>query len=378
MTEGTIAKWLKRDGDTVKRGEAIVEIDTDKATMSFEADAAGTLHLLSAAGDTLAVGAPIASITAAGSPGGAGALAAVADEQAPTKAAPKPAAPVATPARRRDGINASPLARRLATKRGIDLSAIKGTGPHNRILKQDIPATGTSQPTPVVAPAAAAAAATPFTHLQKIVAERMAQAAAVPTFYLETEVAFTKAIELRRQLKLTLDPTPTLNDIIVKAVAMALREHPRLNASYAADSMLLNERIDIAIAIAAGDDLFVPSIAGADALPLPAIALRSAELVTRARDHALTATDLAPATFTITNLGMFGTTRFVPLLNPPQAAILSVGAFSPDQRRLSDGVPETIGSLGLVCDHRIVYGAHGAAFLQTLTHILEAPMRLLL
>jgi pyruvate dehydrogenase E2 component (dihydrolipoamide acetyltransferase) len=303
----------------------------------------------------------------------------VAQKPAPVAAAPKPAAAaaVAPSTRKRDGINASPLARRLAAQRGVDLSAIAGSGPYNRILKADIPATGAGKPAPAATPAAPGAAVA-FTNLQKIVAERMAQAAAVPTFYLETEVAFTKAIELRRQLKLSVDPTPTLNDIIVKAVALALREHPRLNSSYADEAMLTNARIDVAIAIAAGDDLFVPSIASADTLPLPEIAIRSAELVARARDHALTAADLAPATFTITNLGMFGTTRFVPLLNPPQAAILSVGAFRPDATRVKDGAPEMVGSLGLVCDHRIVYGAHGAAFLQTLTELLEAPMRLLL
>jgi pyruvate dehydrogenase E2 component (dihydrolipoamide acetyltransferase) len=403
MTDGTIARWLKNDGDQVRRGEEIVEIDSDKATLSFEADVAGTLHLHCAVGDVIAVGSPIASIETVGAGTAGGTPASVPPIEVPpaiaTKATvaaaaatPKPEPIVAGTDARREGLNVSPLARRLAARLGVEVASVIPTGPYSRVLKRDVaragrrsaghavsPSNGRSA-APVLARASRApdGATRPFTHLERIVNERMAQAAAIPSFYLETEVAMTKLLQMREQLRASLTPTPSVNDVIVKAVAMVLRDHPRLNSSYRADGVVHHEQIDVAIAIAAGDDLFVPSVVGADTLSLAQVAARSAELVARARAHTLTPRDLSPGTFTVTNLGMFGTTRFTPLLNPPQAAILSVGAFRPSHARSEDGSAAPVAALGMVCDHRVVYGAHAAAFLESLVEFLEAPMRLLL
>jgi pyruvate dehydrogenase E2 component (dihydrolipoamide acetyltransferase) len=403
MTDGTIARWLKEDGDQVKRGEEIVEIDSDKATLSFEADAAGTLHLHCAVGDVIAVGVPIASIETVAAGGGGGTPA----PAPPLKARPESAktatvaAAAATPKSepvvagiegRRGGLNVSPVARRLAARLGVEVASVIGTGPYSRVLKRDVALAGGASAGHAVSPSNGRSAAPvlttasrapdgatrPFTHLERIVNERMAQAAAVPSFYLETEVAMTKVLQMREQLRVSLTPTPSVNDIIVKAVAMALRDHPRLNSSYSADGVVHHKQIDVAIAIAAGDDLFVPSVVAADTLSLAQVAVRSAELVAGARAHTLTPRDLSPGTFTVTNLGMFGTTRFTPLLNPPQAAILSVGAFRPGHARSEDGSAAPVAALGMVCDHRVVYGAHAAAFLESLVELLEAPMRLLL
>jgi pyruvate dehydrogenase E2 component (dihydrolipoamide acetyltransferase) len=397
MTDGTIARWLKKDGDQVTRGEEIVEIDSDKATLSFEADVTGTLHLHCAAGDVIAVGAPIASIetVTAGATSGRTAPAPQTEPSPPTTttaaATAKSASIAAGAVRGRGGLNVSPLARRLAARLSVEIASVVGTGPHSRVLKRDVALAGAAseghaaprsngRPDTLLETAGRASGAQlrPFTHLERIVNERMAQAAAIPSFYLESEVAMTKLLEMREQLRVSLTPTPSVNDVIVKAVAMALRDHPRLNSSYSADGIVHHDQIDVAIAIAAGDDLFVPAVASADMLSLAAVAERSAALVARARAHELTPRDLSPGTFTVTNLGMFGTTRFTPLLNPPQVAILSVGTLRSGDPVSKDGTPTTVASLGMVCDHRVVYGAHAAAFLESLVELLQAPMRLLL
>jgi pyruvate dehydrogenase E2 component (dihydrolipoamide acetyltransferase) len=397
MTDGTIARWLKQDGDPVKRGEEIVEIDSDKATLSFEADVTGILHLHCAVGAVIAVGAPIASIETAAKESTVPRPVSAPPSEAPTPTAttvttgPKSSLVVAGAGRSRGGLNVSPLARRLAARLSVEIASVVGTGPHSRVLKRDVALAGAAStahsasrsngrsPATVAAKGPASGKQSrPFTHLERIVNERMAQAAAVPSFYLETDVAMTKVLEMREQLRVSLTPIPSVNDVIVKAVAMALRDHPRLNSSYSADGIVHHEQIDVAIAIAAGDDLFVPAVMSTDTLSLAAVAERSAELVARARAHELTPRDLSPGTFTVTNLGMFGTTRFTPLLNPPQSAILSVGAFRAGHPGDKDGIPVTVASLGMVCDHRVVYGAHAAAFLQSLVELLQAPMRLLL
>jgi pyruvate dehydrogenase E2 component (dihydrolipoamide acetyltransferase) len=353
MVEGTIARWLKGDGEQVRRGEEIVEIDTDKTTMAFEADADGTLRILAGEGETLSVGAPIALIEGA-------VTASVAARSAAGASAP----------------NASPLARQLADQLGVDLAAVTGTGPEGRILKEDVRAARTD--TPAVAPAVAVGAATsapagrPLTRLERIVSRRMAEAALIPTFVVESEVGFDAVLALRQHLADQTTPAPSLNDVVVKAVALALGQHPRLNSSFVNDTIVTHASVDVAIAIAAGDDLFVPVIEGADQLSLSELASRSRELVARSRAGELTRQDLAAGTFTVTNLGMLGVTRFTPLINPPNAAILSVGALRP----VHDAAHETVASLSLVADHRVVYGAHAAAFLATVRELLEHAERL--
>ena len=359
MEEGTIVRWLVADGAEVDRGEEIVEIETDKATMAFEAPASGRLRIVAGAEATVAVGEPIARI-------GDGA-----DEEAP--AAPAVAATAERP-------RVSPVARRLAAERGIDLAAVTGSGPGGRILKEDVlAAAAPAVPAPAAPPsevatvtgARGAARREEPTRAQAIVARRMAEArATVPEFPVAIEVEFSAAIELRRQLKDMLHPAPTLNDLIVAAVARTLRSHPRLNAAYVDGGFDLYDEVNVGIAVAVDDDLVVPVIAGADRLSLADVAARSRELVERTRSGAVTPPELAGGTFTISNLGMFGISWFQPIVNPPQAAILGVGGVAGHGE-----APPTL-SLTLVSDHRIVYGAHAARFLSDLRDLLENPLAL--
>lgn len=393
MAEGTIVRWLKHDGERVLRGESIVEIDTDKTTMVFEAEHDGTIRLLGGEGETFEVGMPIASIEASAT-GQAASLSmatgadldqteATEDDKRPEGAASSTAAP------RNDTPNVSPVARRLALELGVDLAVVVGTGSGGRVLREDVAAAAGSvsgrRPTKSSAAAVGpAATAEPsfnenrraLTRRERIVGQRMTQAGSVPTFYVEIDIVMTQALRLREQLSTIVVPVPSLNDIVVKAAALVLREHPRLNASLDGDEMLHHDKIDISLAIAVGVDLFVPTIESVDELSLAALAARSRDLVERSRAGTLTLADLKPGTFTVSNLGMFGVTRFTPLLNPPQAAILSVGALHPGSANLGEA-QETILTVGMVCDHRIVYGAHAAAFLQSLRALLEEPIPLM-
>jgi pyruvate dehydrogenase E2 component (dihydrolipoamide acetyltransferase) len=352
MEEGTILVWMKQVGDEVAIGEEIVEIETDKAGMAFEAPAAGALRIVALAEETVAVGEPIARI-------GDGA-----EEQA---AAP-PAAP-ADAGRPR----ISPVARRLAAERGIDLASVTGSGPGGRILKEDVLAVAPPPPSQstVVTGARGAARREEPTRSQAIVARRMAEArATVPEFPVAIDVEIAAAAELRRQLKGMLHPAPTLNDLIVAAVARTLRSHPRLNAAYVDGGFDLYDEVNVGIAVAVEDDLVVPVIDGADRLSLAEIAARSRELVERTRSGEVTPPELAGGTCTISNLGMFGISWFQPIVNPPQAAILGVGGIASRGKG-----PPTL-SLTLVSDHRIVYGAHAARFLADLRALLESPLSL--
>jgi pyruvate dehydrogenase E2 component (dihydrolipoamide acetyltransferase) len=384
MTEGTIARWLKEDGDAVKRGEAIVDIETDKATMAFEAEASGTLRLTSAEGESVAVGAPIALIEGAtGAAPSAAPTAAAPGPPASATAAPPSPRPTDTPARvlqpagRPAGaaLSASPLARRTAASLGVDLASVAGSGPHARIFKSDVVAAANGSTATKSGRRTGAATPRRLAPRRAVVAETAAVGLAA--IFVESEVAFTRVIELREQLRTELNPAPTIDDIIVKAAGLALAEHPRLNSSWEADAIVAHDHIDVAVAIIVDDDIVTPTITDADALALPAIAVRSTELIERARSGKLTDADLAPATFTVTNLGMYGTTRFTPLLDPPQAASLGVGAFHPTQTRHKDGA-QLAASLSLVCDPRVAHAAHAAMFLESLAELLESPMRLLL
>jgi pyruvate dehydrogenase E2 component (dihydrolipoamide acetyltransferase) len=380
MTEGTIARWLRQDGDVVKRGEAIVDIETDKATMAFEAEASGTLRLRSAVGESVAVGAPIALIesssSADGVAGTASATAVTAVQAPPIVERPEPLraprpAERASPPDASDGLSASPLARRVAATLGVDLVSVRGSGPYARILKRDVVGAGAGH-------VAARSADRRPAPRRRLVTDWKGGAASVPTIFVESEVSFTKVNELREQLRSELSPAPTLEDIVVKAVGLALREHPRLNSSWHGDGIGLHPNIDVANAMVVGGDLIALTIADADSLPLQAVAERSAELLMRARAGSSSEADLAPGTFTITNLGMFGTARFTPVLESPQAASLGVGAFHPAQPRHRDSAPPVAAALCLICDQRVANPAHAAMFLESLAELLEAPMRLLL
>jgi pyruvate dehydrogenase E2 component (dihydrolipoamide acetyltransferase) len=295
----------------------------------------------------------------------------------------------------------APAARRMAEEAGIDLAMVKGTGPGRRIVRADI--VRALRDAAVAAPTAAAAgsgapasdgasadgaartgakgATTPveLTRAQAVIARRMAAAkATVPELSVTAEVDAGALSELRERLRAASDPAPSLNDLIVRAVALALREHPRLNGSYREGRLELHERVNVGIAVAAGDTLLVPVLLDADRRPLDELAAESRRLAERARDGALTPSELQGGTFTVSNLGMLGVTRFTAIVNEPQAAILAVGAAVPRAVVAADGtlVAGRVLELTLTADHRIVYGAHAAAFLASVRELLEAPVAL--
>jgi pyruvate dehydrogenase E2 component (dihydrolipoamide acetyltransferase) len=403
MEEGTILTWLKADGDEVAAGEELVEIETDKATMTYEAPDAGTLAIVAAAGETLPVGAVIARVGVAAATTGE---APAAEEPAVPDAPPAPA-PAPSVAESGDNghmpavaVAATPIARRLARVHGVDLGALAGSGPRGRITRADVAAAAgldTPPPPPVPAPApvparAAAPASPPspagddvvvreLTRLQRVVAERMTEAkATVPEFQVQTEVAMDAALEFRARLKAAGgEIAPSVNDLIVKAAALALRDHPLANGSYRDGHFELHQRVNVGIAVAAQDALVVPTITDADTRSLGSIAAEARRLAERVRGGTITPQELSGGTFTVSNLGMYGMTAITPVINPPQAAILGVGATRATLAR-EDGeiVERQLMTLTLTCDHRILYGADAARFLAAIRDLLETPLRLVL
>jgi pyruvate dehydrogenase E2 component (dihydrolipoamide acetyltransferase) len=365
MEEGTVAKWLVAEGAEVTRGQLLVEIDTDKATMEYESESEGTLlQILVAEGETAPIGTPIARI---GSPGEepAAAPAAAATPAGIEADAPAEAAPRAARAAR---VNASPIAKRIAAERGVDLTAVQGSGPNGMITREDVEQTAGGE--------SAGAAPEPLSRVQQAVARHMLEAAAVPTFAVEVEVDMAAATERRASL----DPKPSFNDLVVKACAVALREHPRVNAAFSEQGFRYATEINIGIAVAAEDALLVPVVRAADGKSLQDIRAETRDLAEKARAGKLTPADLDGGTFTISNLGMHGVRRFEALLNTPQAAILAVGAVEPRPAVGTDGelVVRPLMSATLVCDHRILYGANAAEFLARIRELLQAPASLTL
>jgi pyruvate dehydrogenase E2 component (dihydrolipoamide acetyltransferase) len=378
MEEGTILRWLKREGERVERGEELVEIETDKATMTYESDQAGTLTLLAAEGDTLPVGAPIARVgdpdgaAPAGAAGGGGEEAQPAEEREPR-------------------LKASPLARRIARESGVDLHDVTPTGPGGRIVKADVLASEPREPGPAPAPekpdvltAKGEATTVELTRLQQAVARRMAESkATIPDFTLQVDVDMEACVGLREELKRLSHEdgdayAPTYNDMVVKACALALREHPKANGSYRDGQLQLHSRINVGVAVAAQDALVVPTVFDADSKALGEIARETRRLAERVREQTITPPELGGGTFTVSNLGMFGVRSFAAIVNPPQAAIVSVGAL--EQRavvREGELAARHAMTLTLACDHRILYGADGARFLGRLSELLEAPLTLL-
>jgi len=394
MEAGTILSWLKADGETVAAGDELVEIETDKANMTYESPEAGTLAIVASAGEALPVGAVIARV-------GAGA-------EAPASVAPAFEVPAAAPAANGSAastaVAATPIARRLAAAHGVDLSALAGSGPRGRVTRADVAAAaGIAAPAaPKAAPLATAAApAAPaaqaalgpaadgvevreLSRLQQVVARRMAEAkATVPEFQVQTEVAMDAALALRAQLKAAASEggvVPSVNDLIVKASALALREHPLANGSYKDGRFELHPRVNVGIAVAAQDALVVPTITDADTRSLGSIATEARRLAARVRDGSITPPELSGGTFTVSNLGMYGITAMNPVINMPQAAILGAGATRTVLARNTDGeiTDRHLMTLTLTCDHRILYGADAARFLATIRDLLEAPLRLAL
>lgn len=386
MQEGTILSWLKEDGDAVAVGDELVEIETDKATMTYESPAAGTLRIVAGVGETLPVGAPIAQL---------GAETATASEQPVETPEPVPA-PVATDGNGAEPpVRATPLARRMATRHGVDLAVLEGTGPRGRITRADVAARAGSDDEPAAAappPPPSATSSAPdngsrstqdLTRVQQLIARRMSEAkATIPEFQVQTEADIDALLALRAQLKgqpQPPDPMPSLNDFIVKACALALRRHPRANGSYRDGRFERHEHVNVGIAVAAGDTLVVATIVDADERSLGAIAQDARRLAAKVRDGSVTPPELSGATFTVSNLGMYGMTAITPVINPPQAAILGVGAARAVlARRGGEVIERQLMTLTLSCDHRILYGADAAQFLSDVRRGLESPLTLLL
>ena len=455
MEEGTILKWLKSDGDQVEAGEELLEIETDKANMTYEAESGGMLEIVAKEGDTLPVGEVIARLGEGkgggeqedgpeeedgeqqddskqedesepsaesgenedgaeaddessgddaeaddedsggdedeAEPDGGGEVEAGGDEEA------------ATPENGRadEDVKASPVARRMAREMGIEISSVQGSGPGGRVTKSDVEAlqeTATEAkgeepeaappPAPVssgrdVGTAKGSVEVQGLSKLQQTVARRMAESkATAPEFVISVEVDMEEAVALRSQLKAITpegEPVPSFNDFVVKASGLALREFPRANGAYRDGRFELYARVNVGVAVAAQDALVVPTIFDADRKSLSEIARDARALAERVRKGVVTPPELSGGTFTVSNLGMYGIKRFVAVINPPQAAILAVGAM--EQRAVVvDGefkIRQRM-DLTLSCDHRILYGADAAQFLGRIRENLEAPLRLAL
>lgn len=402
MEDGTVVRWLVPDGERVVPGQDLVEIETDKATMTYEAPAGGVLSTLVGEGETVPVGAPIALLGDDAS--GKAALDPQGDEpqglvQEPQGLA-QPGADVSPPARAVAGpqraqsprVAASPLARRMAFAAGLALESVSGSGLGGRIRRADVEAAiaareraagaqGAQRPPAGAAPGAAEAERVPLSRAQQVVARRMAQArATIPDFQLTVEIDMGPCGSLRGQLAETLGstPAPSYNDMILKACALALREHRTINSSYSDGEVLLHANVNVGVAVAAPGRLVVPTIGEADARSLIEIAAASRVLVEKARAGTIEPSELSGATFTVSNLGMLGVSRFTAVVNPPQVAILAVGAIV-ERPVAEDGAVSVKRMLEatLSCDHRVVYGAEGAEFLASVKRRLEAPLSLL-
>jgi len=382
MEEGTIVRWLVAAGDAVAAGTPLVEVETDKAIVTYESDCDGTvLELTAAEGDSVAVGVAIAAI------GEAGERVERSDADGAVETAPAP-----------QRIKASPLARRVALSLGVDLATLAGSGPHGRVIRADVErgaAAGAARAGAAV-PAKPAAPETTngarddrgtvtvhrLTRLQQTVARRMSESrAAVPDFELRNEFDMSAVVALREQLLGATDHPPSYNDFIVKAVALALREFPRVNGSYRDGALETYDRVNVGIAVAADDALVVPTIFDADTKSVGAIGASARALAAKVRDGTIAPAELSGSTFSVSNLGMYGVDSFSAVIDAPQAAILAVGALKPRPVVAEDGVTvvarPTI-QVSLACDHRIIYGADGARFLQRLGELLARPSALLL
>ncbi|WP_339703990.1 pyruvate dehydrogenase complex dihydrolipoamide acetyltransferase [Algoriphagus aquimarinus] len=405
MQEGTIATWLKKVGDDVKSGEIIAEVETDKATMELESYDDGTLLYIGVeAGDAVAVDGVIAVIGEKGADYETLLKAQKSESsEAPAEANPEPAAeakkeeapkasaaPAASsaPATTADGdrLKASPLAKKMAEDKGIDIRAVNGSGENGRIVKRDV-----ENFVPAAAPQAAASAGTApgvgvesfkeekVSQMRKVIAKRLAESKfGAPHFYVTMEINMDKAIEARKSMNEISPVKISFNDMVIKATASALRQHPKVNSSWLGDKIRYNDHIHIGMAVAVDEGLLVPVIRFADSLSLSQISTQAKSLGGRAKTKELQPKDWEGNTFTISNLGMFGVDEFTAIINPPDACILAVGGIK-ETVIVKDGQMK-IGNLmkvTLSCDHRVVDGSIGAAFLITLKSLLEDPVRIL-
>jgi pyruvate dehydrogenase E2 component (dihydrolipoamide acetyltransferase) len=416
MEEGNLAKWHVKVGDKVESGQVIAEIETDKATMEVEAVDEGEVSeiLVPEGTEGVKVNAVIARLKdeggAAAKPSPAPAPAPAAAAPAPAPAAPAPAAPApapaAAPAPKATGerVFASPLAKRLAEQKGVDLKAVQGSGPHGRIVAADIDraqpgAAPAKAPAAAPAPAAAAAAApqrqalsleqqgiapgsyelVPLSNMRKTIARRLTESFRdIPHFPLTIDLEIDKLLEARKRLNEALEARISVNDIVIRAAALALKKVPEANASYTPEGIAMHKNADIAMAVAIDGGLITPIIRAAETKGLSQISKEAKDLAERARAGKLKPEEYQGGTFSVSNLGMFGIKSFASILNEPQGAILSVGAG--EKRAVVKGdqiVAATVMTVTLTCDHRVVDGAIGARWLQAFKPLIEDPLTML-
>ncbi|MFZ9207555.1 MAG: pyruvate dehydrogenase complex dihydrolipoamide acetyltransferase [Sediminibacterium sp.] len=409
MTEGVIAGWQKNVGDTVKKGDVLADIETDKATMELESYKDGILLYQGAkAGEKILVNDLLCVIGAAGTnvdaivaavKSGAGATAAspaaasASPASAPSTPAPASAAPAVQAVVNEGRIFASPLAKKMAEERGIDLKYVKGTGDNGRITKFDIdgytPASAsTAAPATAYTSAPAAQAAPlgvvsfedqPVSQMRKTIARRLSESLfTAPHFYITMSIDMDAAVAARAKINEVAPVKISFNDMVVKATALSLKQHPKINSSWLGDSIRTNHHVNIGIAVAVDEGLLVPVVRFADTKTLSEIGVAVKGFAQKAKDKKLQPSDWEGSTFTISNLGMFGVDEFTAIINPPDACILAVGGIA-QVPVVKNGqvVPGNIMKVTLSCDHRVVDGAAGAAFLQTLKSLLEEPLRML-
>ncbi|TDX86513.1 pyruvate dehydrogenase complex dihydrolipoamide acetyltransferase [Epilithonimonas xixisoli] len=401
MTEGKVAKWQKNVGDTVKEGDILAEIETDKAVQDFESEVNGTLLYQGVAeGNAAEVDKILAIIGPAGtdvsgvvSGGGKKAAAPKAEAKTETKSEDKKEeAPVAASSTG-ERIAISPLAKKIAEDKGVDFKAIKGSGENGRIVKKDVenyqpsakPAAEASAPKAVSAQPSVAFtpgedSETVNSQMRNIIAKRLGESKfTAPHYYLTVEINMDKAIEARKEMNAVPDTKVSFNDMVIKAVAVALRKHPQVNSSWAGDKIIHHGNINVGVAVAVPDGLVVPVLKNTDFMSYNDISASVKDMAGRAKTKALKANEMEGSTFSVSNLGMFGIETFTSIINQPNSAILSVGAIveKPIVKNGQIVVGNTM-KLSLACDHRVIDGATGAQFLQTLRTYLESPLTLLL
>lgn len=402
MTEGVIANWHKKVGDTVAKGDLLADVETDKATMELESYKNGTLLYIGAeAGEKVPVNALLCvigeegkvdldAIIAASKGGGTAAPTAAPAEQKQTAAAEptntSAAAPAATSASSSDGrIKASPLAKKLAADKGIDISTVVGTGDGGRIVKADIDnykapaAAATSSASAAPAASTASFDEVNVSQMRKVIAKRLSESKfTAPHFYLTIAINMDNAVAARAKMNEFAPAKISFNDMVLKACAVALKKHPAVNSSWLGDKIRINHNVNIGVAVAVEDGLLVPVVRNADQKSLSTITTEVKTFAQKAKDKKLQPSDWEGNTFTISNLGMFGIDEFTAIINAPDAAILAVGAIQ-QVPVVKNGqiVPGNVMKVTLSCDHRVIDGATGAAFLQTVQQLLEEPTRML-
>ncbi|HSK17083.1 MAG TPA: dihydrolipoamide acetyltransferase family protein [Gaiellaceae bacterium] len=409
MESGTIVRWLKSEGDRVEKGEPLYELDTEKVTQEVEADAGGVLlKILAGEGEEIEVGKPVAVIgeegeafepesddsgseeeqaqqdrgaeASAEKPAEAPARASDRErgqEAAAGEAEEEPAVPAAeaeAPARDGGRVKASPLARRIARERGLDLAQIHGTGPEGRIVAEDVER---AEAAPAPAAPSGEVETIPLAGMRKTIARRLTEAWEAPVFQISMTADMTAAIRLREKLVERTgegEPRPTYSDVLTKVCAIALLRHRAVNALFLGDRIELHPTANVGIAVAVPNGLLVPVQRSCETKTIPQLAAERADLVQRTRDGKIRQEDLEGGTFTISNLGMYGVDRFIAVLNPPQAAILAVGAIEErPAAHAGEVVVRPLMELTLTCDHRAVDGASAADFLRTVRQFLEEP-----